>query len=338
MILAGDVGGTKTNVALLESNGAGLEILRFESYQSREHASLDEIIDAFLGTGAITLEAAGFGVAGPVIGGRAITTNLPWHIDAGKLADRFGLPTAALLNDVEAHAWAVDRLADADLLTIQPGSSGAGNVAIVAAGTGFGVSALIRSAGITVSLASEGGHADFAARSAIEADLLGYLRSRFGHVSVERVLSGPGLVHLYEFLREAGGAVEPEWLGAELAGGDAPATISRTAVSGRNETCERALDLFLELYGAEAGNWALRTMATGGVYLGGGIAAKLLGASSDASDAWRKRASQLFLKGFLAKGRFRPMLEAMPVQVIVNEQAPLIGAARCALTTRAAKG
>lgn len=338
MILAGDVGGTKTNVALLESNGDALEIVRFETYQSREHASLYEIVDAFFGAGETPLEAAGFGVAGPVIGGRATTTNLPWHVDAGQLADRFGLPTAALINDVEAHAWAVDRLTEADLLTIQPGSSWAGNVAIVAAGTGFGVSALIRSAGTAVSLASEGGHADFAARSAIEADLLGYLRSRFGHVSVERVLSGPGLLHLYEFLREAEGAGEPEWLGAELAGGDAPAAISRAAVSGRNETSARALDLFLELYGAEAGNWALRTMATGGVYLGGGIAAKLLGPSGGASDAWRKRASELFLKGFLAKGRFRPMLEAMPVQVIVNENAPLIGAAHCAMTTRAARG
>jgi glucokinase len=336
MILAGDVGGTKTNVALLESNGDTLEIVRFESYQSREHTALDEIIDAFLGTDAIPLEAAGFGVAGPVIGGRAITTNLPWYIDAGQLADRFGLPVAALLNDVEAHAWAVDRLTDADLLTIQPGSSGAGNVAIVAAGTGFGVSALIRSAGTTVSLASEGGHADFAARTAIEADLLGFLRSRFGHVSVERVLSGPGIVHLYEFLRESGGAAEPGWLSAELAGGDAPATISRAAVSERNEISARALDLFLELYGAEAGSWALRTMSTGGVYLGGGIAAKLLGPSSGASDAWRQRASQVFLKGFLAKGRFRPMLEAMPVHVIVNENAPLLGAAHCAMTTRSA--
>jgi glucokinase len=335
MILACDVGGTKTNVALLQSNGAALEIVRLESHQSREHASLDEILDAFLGADVIPIEAAGFGVAGPVLDGRAVTTNLPWQIDARRLADRFGLPAAALLNDVEAHAWAVDRLTSADLLTLQPGSSEGGNVAVVAAGTGFGVAALLRSAGTAISLASEGGHADFAARSALEADLLGFLRSRFGHVSVERVLSGPGIVHLHEFLRESERAGEPEWLGAELASGEAPAAIARAAVSGRSETCARALDLFLELYGAEAGNWALRTMATGGVYLGGGIAAKLLGASSGASDAWRQRAIELFLKGFVEKGRFRPMLEAMPVRVIVNENAPLIGAAHCAMTIRA---
>jgi glucokinase len=335
MILACDVGGTKTNLALLQSNGAALEVVRFETYQSREHASLDEIIDAFLGPEATLLEAAGFGVAGPVLGGRAITTNLPWHIDARQLADRFGLPAVALLNDIEAHAWAVDRLTSADLLTLQSGSLDVGNVAVVAAGTGFGVAALLRSAGTTVSLASEGGHADFAARSALEGDLLGFRRSRFGHVSVVRVLSGPGIVHLYEFLRESGGAAEPGWLSAELARRDAPAAISRAAVSGRSETCARALDLFLELYGAEAGNWALRTMATGGVYLGGGIAARLLGAASGASHAWRQRAFEIFLKGFVEKGRFRPMLEAMPVRVIVNENAPLIGAAHCAMTTRA---
>jgi len=337
MILACDVGGTKTNVALLESNGAVLEIVRLESYRSREHASLDEIVDAFVGAEAVPLEAAGFGVAGPVIAGRAVTTNLPWHIDAQRLADRLGLPAAALLNDVEAHAWAVDWLVEGDLSTLQPGSSTAGNVAVVAAGTGFGVSALVRSAGTSVSLASEGGHADFAARTSLEADLLGFLRSRFGHVSVERVLSGPGLVHLHEFLRDSRGGAEPEWLGAALRGTDAPAAIAQAAIHGRSETCARAVDLFLELYGAEAGNWALRTMATGGVYLGGGIAAKLLGAASGAADSWRDRARDLFLEGFLEKGRFRPMLEAMPVRVIVNENAPLIGAARCAVTTRAAR-
>jgi len=337
MILACDVGGTKTNLALLESNGDALEIVRLETYQSREHASLDEIIDAFFGVDATPLEAAGFGVAGPVIGGRAITTNLPWHIDARQLADRLGLPTAVLLNDVEAHAWAVDRLVDADLMTLQLGPSGVGNVAVVAAGTGFGVSALLRSTGTAVSLASEGGHADFAARSALEADLLAFLRSRFGRVSVERVLSGPGLVHLYEFLRESGGAGEPEWLGSAMRGSDAPAAITQAAMIGRSETCARAVDLFLELYGAEAGNWALRTLATGGVYLGGGIAAKVLGASSGASDAWHQRACGIFLKGFREKGRFPPMLESIPVRVIVNEIAPLIGAAHCAMTTRAAQ-
>lgn len=336
MILACDVGGTKTNLGLLESRGAALEITRLQTFKSREHVSLDEILIAFLGGDAVPLEAAGFGVAGPVIGGRAITTNLPWRIDAQQLSDRLGLPAVALINDVEALAWAVDRLADDHLLTLQPGASGDGNVAVIAAGTGLGFSALARSGGSAISLASEGGHADFAARSALEADLLAFLRSRHGHVSVERVVSGPGLVNLYEFLRASEGNPEPEWLGSELRKGDPAAAISRAAVSGRSATCGRAVDLFLEIYGAETGNWALRTLATGGIYLGGGIAAKVLGASSGPSDAWRERARGLFLKGFLEKGRFRALLETVPVRVIVDEHAPLIGAAHCAVATLSA--
>jgi glucokinase len=274
-------------------------------------------------------------VAGPVIAGRAVTTNLPWRIDAGRidagrLAACLGLPSTVLLNDVEAHAWAVDRLAEVDLLTLQPGKTGDGNVAVIAAGTGLGFSALARSGGTSVSIASEGGHADFAPRSALEAELLAFLRSRHGHVSVERVLSGPGLVDVYEFLREAGGGQDPEWLGVALRDSDAPASIALAAMNRSSDTCARAVALFLEAYGAEAGNWALRTLATGGVYLGGGIAAKLLGPSSVAGEAWRGRARALLLKGFLEKGRLRPLLETVPVRVILDERAPLIGAAHCA--------
>jgi len=337
VILACDVGGTKTNVALLESRGGALEIVRLETFQSREHDSLEEILAAFIGSGTLPLEAAGFGVAGPVIGGRAIITNLPWQIEALQLADRFRLPTVALLNDVEALAWAVDSLPDAEILTLQPGLSVVGNVAVVAAGTGLGVSALVRSAGITVSLASEGGHADFAARSNLEVDLLTFLRSRHGHVSVERVLSGPGLVSIHEFLRGSEGGDEPEWLVSGLRSGHPAAAIVRAAMNGSSQACARAVDLFLGIYGAEAGNWALRTLATGGVFLGGGIAAKLLVASSGASEAWRRRAIDLFLLGFLEKGRFRPMLERVPVRVILNDSAPLIGAARCAEIASAAR-
>ena len=337
MILACDVGGTKTNVALLESRGGALEIVRLETFQSREHDSLDEILTVFLRGDALPLESAGFGVAGPVIGGRASTTNLPWSIDARRLADRLGLPSVALLNDVEAIAWAVDSLPGEDLLTLQPGLPEVGNVAVVAAGTGLGVSALVRSAGIMVSLASEGGHADFAARSDLEVDLLAFLRSRHGHVSVERVLSGPGLVSIHQFLRESEGGDEPEWLVSGLRSGHPAAAIARAAMNGRSQACARAVDLFLGIYGAEAGNWALRTLATGGVYLGGGIAAKLLGAAIGASEAWRNRARDLLLQGFLDKGRHRSILERMPLRVILNEKAPLIGAARCAAVASATR-
>ena len=331
MILACDVGGTKTNVALLEPAGSSLTIARFESFRSRDHATLDDILVAFAGGHALSLDAAGFGVAGPVIGGRAVTTNLPWEIDARRLAERLGLPAASLLNDVEAHAWSVDRLAPTALLTLQEGAPADGTVAVIAAGTGIGFSALVGSGTSRVSMASEGGHADFAARSPLEGGLLAFLRDRHGQVSVERVLSGPGLVNVYEFLREAGGGEEPPWLSAALREGDPAAAISAAAMGGRSETCSRAVDLFLEAYGAEAGNWALRTLAVGGLHVGGGIARKLLGPAAGASEAWRARARETFLRGFHDKERMRSLLESVPVRVILDERAPLIGAARFAI-------
>ena len=242
MILACDVGGTKTNVALLEPAGSALAIVRFEAFRSRDHASLDDILIAFVGGRALPLDAAGFGVAGPVIAGRAVTTNLPWEIDARRLAERLGLPSVSLLNDVEAHAWSVDRLAPHASLTLQEGAPADGTVAVIAAGTGIGFSALIRSGTTRVSMASEGGHADFAARSPLEAGLLAFLRARHGQVSVERVLSGPGLVNVHEYVRESGGGEEPAWLSTALREGDPAAAISTAAMDGRSETCSRAVE------------------------------------------------------------------------------------------------
>ncbi len=337
MILACDVGGTKTNVALLEPAGSALAIVRFESFRSRDHASLDDILIAFVGGRALPLDAAGFGVAGPVIAGRAVTTNLPWEIDARRLAERLGLPSVSLLNDVEAHAWSVDRLAPHASLTLQEGAPADGTVAVIAAGTGIGFSALIRSGTTRVSMASEGGHADFAARSPLEAGLLAFLRARHGQVSVERVLSGPGLVNVHEYLRESGGGEEPAWLSTALREGDPAAAISTAAMEGRSETCSRAVDLFLEMYGAEAGNWALRTLAVGGLHVGGGIARKLLGPATGASEAWLARARETFLRGFHAKERMRSLLESVPVRVILDERAPLIGAARFAIESAIAQ-
>jgi glucokinase len=335
-ILACDVGGTKTSVALLVERGDALEIVLRETYRSREHGSLEEIVAAFVGPRSPRLLAAGFGVAGPVIGGRAAITNLPWRIEARALADQLDLPTVVLLNDVEAHAWAVERLGEAQVATLQAGNAASGNVAVVAAGTGLGLAALVRAGATTVSLASEGGHADFAPRTEVQDGLLRALRARFGQVSVERVVSGPGLVHVYEFLRDTGGGGEPAWLATALREGDAAAAIARAASDGRSATCAEAVMLFLEAYGAEAGNWALRTLATGGVYLGGGIAAKLLGLAVGATTAWLDRSRATFLKGFHGAGRLRPLLEVVPVRVMLDAEAPLIGAAHCAVRSAAA--
>jgi glucokinase len=266
-----------------------------------------------------------------VIEGRVRTTNLPWTVDAAALARKLGLPGVGLLNDLEANAWAVEWLPPGDLSPIQEGAPGAaGNVAVMAAGTGLGEAALVRGGGTTVSLASEGGHADFAPRQDVEVELLRHLRAKFGHVSYERVVSGPGLLNVYEFLRDSGRGEEPAWLAEDMRRTDPPAAISEAALAGKCALCELALDLFLGVYGAEAGNLALRTMATGGVYLGGGIAPKIFGRRPGHDPARSSRSVEAFRQAFVDKGRFGALLETIPVRVILNDKAALLGAARYA--------
>ncbi len=336
MVLACDAGGTKTNLALFEGMGCALELVRLETYRSQDHRSLEEIVTRFLGDPTPRLEAAGFGVPGPVVAGRVHTTNLPWVVDGGRLAQLVGLPSVALLNDLEGHAWAVERLAPADVVILQDGPPAPGNVAVIAAGTGLGLSALVRGPTATLSLASEGGHADFAPGDELETELLRRLRARFGHVSVERVLSGPGLLEIYEFLRDRDGQMEPDWLTAAIANGDPSAAVAEAGIAGRCSVCEQAVLRFLRIYGAEAGNWALRVLAFGGVYLGGGIAGKLL-CGSGAQEGWLARGRAAFLAGFLEKGRSRRMLEGVAVRVIVNDKAALLGVAQYAMEAGAAR-
>jgi glucokinase len=335
LVLACDVGGTKTRVALFEPTGRRLELVRTETYASRQHRSLEEVIDRFLGTPSPRLVAAGLGVAGPVIEGRVRTTNLPWIVDAEHVAQRFRVGAIALVNDVVAHARAVEYLGPGDLVELQRGaSSSTGTIAVIAAGTGLGFAALVREGSSVAALASEGGHAAFAAQCADEIELVRYLRARFEHVSAERVLSGPGLENIYLFLRDTGRGDEPAWLAEELQRGDHPAVISAAALEGRSALCREALRLFVRIYGAEAGNWALRTLATGGVYLAGGIAPKLF-----ATERARGEPSEwiaLFLRRFLEAGRLRSLLENIPVSVITSERAALLGVAHCALAISAA--
>lgn len=334
MILACDAGGTKTNLALLEidGGGGGLRVVTLETYASRDHASLHEIVSAFVGSHPARIEAAGFGIAGPVFMDHAATTNLPWTVDGARLARVLGLPGVSLLNDVEAQAWSVLRLRPADWLTLQTGTPVQGNIAVISPGTGLGFAALVRGDGGMCSLASEGGHADFAPGDDQEIALLRFLRRRFGHVSVERVLSGPGLSTIYEFLRDGEPGEEPRWLAEALEVGDRAATVAEAALAGRSRLAERAVLLFLGVCGAEAGNWALRTMATGGVWLGGGVARKLLVGPPGTRDAWRQQARDAFLAKLRNKGRLSALLEAIPVQLIMTDEAPLVGAAHVALS------
>lgn len=299
-------------------HGFELTLLRSDTRPSRDFPSLEAVIRGFVNGGARTpIAAACFGVAGVVVDGHATTTNLPWTVDEKALQDAIPSPQVKLLNDLEAAAWGVLQLPPGELVCLQEGARRSGHKVLIAAGTGLG-EALILSEGTRHHvIASEGGHVDFAPRTARESALLDYLRREFGHVSYERVLSGPGLFNVYRFLRDTRGLVEPQWLRDRLQTGDRSATVSEIGLAGGHPLCVEALDVFASIYGAEAGNLALKAMALGGVYVGGGIAPKIRAKLADGS----------FIAAFRDKGRFAPLLESIPVQLALDPRAPLLGAA-----------
>jgi glucokinase len=325
MIVAGDIGGTKTVCALFDEVDGGLRLLRDGTYASQGHASLEEILAKFLdGRTGLTLRAGCFGVAGAVIEGKCQTTNLPWQLDERDLARSIGAPRVKLLNDLEAAAYGMLHLRDDELMPLNPDAvpPRKGNVAVIAAGTGLGEAILYWDGQQHHPLASEGGHADFAPRSDEEIDLLRWLRGKYGHVSYERILSGPGFYNVFCFLRQTGRYAEsPALKEALAAGGDPNVPITRLGVSGDDDLCTATVDMFCSIYGAEAGNLALKCVAVGGVFVGGGIAPKL-GAA-----VLRKGK---FLHAFTDKGRFTSLTKSLPVNVALNPRAPLIGAAHYA--------
>jgi glucokinase len=318
VILAGDIGGTKTNLALF--GGDGREPLELETFASREHDGLEPMVEAFLAEHPADVEAASFGVAGPVRDGvYADTTNLAWPVDGRRIARLVGLERVGLLNDLEANAWGIAALRDEDVAVLSPGDPEArGNMAVISAGTGLGEAGLYFDGARHRPFATEGGHADFAPGSVLEVELWGFLHAEYGHVSYERVCSGMGLVNIERFLRHRAGEPRPVWLEQEMAGGDSAAAISAAALAGTDAVCDEALDMLVSIYGAAAGNLALKLMATGGVYVGGGIAPKILP---------RLRGGR-FMQAFEDKGRFDDLLARIPVSVILNDRAALIGAAR----------
>lgn len=267
------------------------------------------------------LRVACFGVAGPVIQEKSTVTNLPWELDESKLGEALQVPRVKLLNDLEATAYGVLHLEPADFSVLQPGVKRKGNIAVIAAGTGLGEAILYWDGERHHPLSSEGGHADFAPRTDHEIELLTYLRREFGHVSYERLLSGPGLFNIYRFLRDSGFAPEPDWLRSRLMQGDPADVISQIGLAREHVLCARALDLFASVYGAEAGNLALKAFAVGGVYVGGGIAPKILPKLQDGT----------FLHAFCDKGRFAELMQTIEITVSLNPRAPLIGAAHYAL-------
>lgn len=323
-ILAGDLGGTKTLLALFRERQERFALIREKSFPSRAHENFEEILDAFLAEGPPEkIDAACFDVAGPVFEGRVRTTNLPWTLDERLLADKLGTPRVKLLNDLEATAYGMLSLPADDLVVLHPGRTPArkGHIAVIAAGTGLGEAYLFFDGAQHHPMASEGGHADFAPRNDLEIGLLRYLRDKHrDHVSYERVLSGPGLHSIYEFLRDTGFAPAPDWLEQQIATGDPGAAISEAALTRNEPLASKALDMFCELYGAEAGNMALRALTYGGVYVGGGIAPKIL-----------PRLREVFPRGYLDKGRFRHVVEKIPVHVALEPRTALLGAAHYAL-------
>ena len=325
MILAGDIGGTNARLAYFQSQNGHLAVAAVGVFPSREHRGLDEIVAQFVKSQGTGPNIACFGVAGPVRNGKVETSNLPWTVEASRLAGELELPSVYLINDLEANAWGIASLEEKDLVSLnRVKGTPVGNQAVISAGTGLGEAGLYWDGDSYDVFASEGGHCDFAPRNELEVDLFRYLAARFGHVSYERIVSGPGLVNVYRFFRDTHRGEEPAWLTEDLAHGDAGATISRAAISGKSPLAEHALDLWISIYGAETGNLALKLMTTGGIYLGGGIAPKLVS----------KLAGPLFMQAFLNKGRMQALLESIPVRVIVNDKIALFGAARYA----AAKG
>jgi len=321
MILAGDIGGTNARLAYFQSQNGHLQLVSERVFPSRAHSEFGEIVNEFLDESGTRPEVACFGIAGPVRNGRVETSNLPWVIEQSRLAKQIHLPATLLINDLEAGAWGIGALEPGDLVPLNKVSGPVtGNQAVIAPGTGLGEAGLFWDGTRHHVYACEGGHTDFAPQNELQIELLRFLQKRFDHVSYERILSGPGLVNVYEFLRDNGTDKESPELVAKMKQGDPAASISQAALAGSSPLAEKALDLWISVFGAEASNLALKAMSTGGLFLAGGISPKIL----------PKLTGPLFMKAFLDKGRMRPLVGSMPVQVVTNDKAGLLGAARCA--------
>lgn len=318
MLLAGDIGGTKTALGVYTSEGGPRSPIVRDSFPSDDYPSLEAVVREFLTRHEVQVDSACFDVAGPVVAGRAKVTNLPWSIETDELREALGVRSVHLMNDLEALAHAVPQLAPSDLSTINEGAAVlGGSIAVVAPGTGLGEAYLTWDGARYLAHPSEGGHADFAPAGDVEDGLLRYLRGRFGHVSCERVCSGMGISNIYDYLRHSGQMHEAPEVARKMQGAEDRTPIIVEAAKGTSPLCAAALEMFVRALGAEASNMALKVLSTGGLYLGGGIPPRIL-------DALK---SGPFMECFLDKGRLREVLEPMPVRVIMEPGAALMGAA-----------
>ena len=317
MILAGDVGGTKVDLALYDFTNGRLSPTRDKVYKAKDYPGLEVIVKDFLGADKVS--AACFGVPGPVRDGRLRLTNLPWTLDSRELSAGLDIQHVFLINDLEANGYGVAELSPDQIYTLSEGdASQVGNRALIAAGTGLGQGYLIWNGRAHIPYPSEGGHVDYAPRNEDEIDLLRFLKEKYnGRVSFERVVAGMGLTNIYEFLREVRGVDEPSWLAERIANEDPNAVITELALSAKSEICEKAMGMFVSAYGAEAGNLALKVLSVGGLYVGGGIAPRILEKLKDGT----------FMKAFTDKGRLSQLLINMPVRIILEPRAAQLGAA-----------
>ena len=321
VVLAGDIGGTKTGLGLYVKDKGRLSATVIRSYISRDAPHLEPIVEAFLSAHPATVSSACFGIAGPVVDGRCKTTNLPWEVSEKALKRNFGWEKVRLVNDLTATALSLPFLNSRESAALNKGRPQKdGNMALVAPGTGLGQGLVIFHRNEPVPVSSEGGHVDFAPAGEDQVRLWRFLQKRYGHVSVERIVSGPGLVDLYAWVKASRRIREPGWLKARFQEEDPAKVITDCALERKHSCCVEALDHFVRILGAVAGNLALTGLATGGVYLCGGIPPKIFQALKDG----------VFMEAFADKGRFEGLLKRIPVRVILNEQAAMVGAAACA--------
>ena len=317
-MLTGDIGGTKTNLALFTLDREQPRLLAEASYSSRHASSLEELIEVFLSQHSATVSSACFAIAGPVINAAVKTTNLPWHISEQKLRERFSLERILILNDNAATAFSLQALETSQVFELNMGKpESEGTIGVVAPGTGLGTALLVFTKGQPWPIPSEGGHADFAPKNVQEIELLRHLLGLMPHVSVERLVSGPGLATIYSWLREHRSHLEPKWLQEMFKVKDASQVISEAALAHKDPLCMESLDMFTSMLGSAASNLALTGMTTGGIYLAGGICPKILPKLKEGG----------FMAAFVAKGRFQELLSRIPVRVILSDKAPLVGAA-----------
>ena len=317
-VLAGDIGGTKTSLGIFVKGKRRPLLKSLNSYPSREYKGLKDIIAQFLSANPFKIDSACFGIAGPVEKGRCKTTNIPWDVFESRIKKTFKMKKVRLINDLSAMAASVPYLTRSEIFTINPAlPEKNGNISLIAPGTGLGQALLVHSKGGYISVPSEGGHVDFAPGNELEAGLLKHLWKEYRHVSLERIISGIGILNIYDYLKTTGKYKEPRWLSIKISGDEPAKIINEAACERGQKLCLKTIDTFLSILGASAGNLALTGLTKGGVYIGGGIPPKML---------WRFK-EDIFMKAFTAKGRFSGLMEKMPVNIILNSNAALLGAA-----------